>query len=135
MLENDLIPFLIDSLVRFPAHKLKYIGIAERYTVLESPIEVARRLRLLAEKRAEFEKRKNSAKGKGREYVYDVSKLQGKGLDEFISDDGFDEEGFDHLVLRAKESNAVKWHYRLSDVEDCKVFQKVFRIGKLVWGI
>ena len=83
-----------------------------------------------------MEKKKKAAKGKGKEIVPNVSKLQDKGLDDFIwiaEDDSWDEGGVEHIAMRVKECG-VKWHTKFWEVEDCKVFEQGIRLGKLSWG-
>lgn len=132
--EIDPVCFLNDSLIYFPDRKLKYIGVSERYAAVESPAEIARRVKVVAERKASMQKKKKASKGKGKEAWRDLSVLQGKGLDDFIAIAEDDEDGaIDHMALRVKECH-VKWDTKFWQVKDCKIFERGIRLGKLSWG-
>lgn len=136
MVEADLVSFLVDSLIHFPKRKLKYIGISERYATVESSGESARRIKGVEEKWANLEEKKKSAKGKGKDFTYNLNALYGKGLDDFVSvvgGDSWNDGWYEHTKLAAKEC-IIRWHTKFWEVEDCKVFQKCIRTGKLTWG-
>ena len=136
ILETELISFLTDSLKHFPSRKLRYLGVSERYATVESPAEIARRTKMIESKRSTIMKKKKAAKGKSKEEPWgDLSMLANKGLDDFksfIEDDDWDWGGYEHMAVKVKECG-VRWHNKLWEAEDCKVFKKGIRLGKLTW--
>ena len=136
--ELDAMSFLTDTLIHFPGRKLKYIGIADHFAVIESPTEIARRVKAVSDKKRKLNKGKGRAKMKenasskagevgerarGGEKIWDLL-----GVEE---EDSWDEHGVEHQEVKAGECS-FKWQTKFWEVNDVKVFEKRFRTGKIV---
>ena len=89
---------------------------------------------IVESKRSTIMKKKKAAKGKSKEEPWGDLSMH-KGLDDFksfIEDDDWDWGGYEHMTVKVKECG-VRWHNKLWEAEDCKVFKKGIRLGKLTW--
>ncbi|KAL8822233.1 MAG: hypothetical protein Q9191_007030 [Dirinaria sp. TL-2023a] len=146
--ELDAMSFLTDTLIHFPARKLKYIGIADHFAVIESPTEIARRVKAVSEKKRKLHKGKGRAKTKEHAAV-SVSSKSGEGAEKarggggggekiwdspgvaVEEEDSWDELGVEHQEVKAGECS-FKWQTKFWEVNDVKVFEKRIRTGKIV---
>lgn len=130
----DPVGFLMDSLIHFPNRKIKYLGVSDRFATVDSPAEIKKRVKSVIDKRiAATRKKTMSGKGKGKEPEGDQAN---KAFDELLTpvdEDSWDESSAEHLIMKAQECT-LKWHTKFWEAEDCKVFQKGIRQGKLTFG-
>ena len=134
--ELDAMSFLTDTLIHFPSRKLKYIGIADHFAIIESPAEIARRVKAVSDKKRKLNRGKG--KGKGKETP---SSKAGEGDKARAGDkiwdllgaeeeDSWDEHGMEHQEAKAGECS-FKWQTKFWEITDAKIFDKRVRTGKI----
>lgn len=135
ILAFEYVHFLADALIHFPKRKLKYVGIGEHFAILETPTDVAKRVKAVESK----QRRQNKSRAQGKAQQQAMSSASGgskqmsdkmKDLLRAMDEEIWDERGYDHQKAKAKECS-FKWQTRFWEVDDVKVFQEKIRTGKI----
>ena len=104
-----------------PDRNLRYLAVGERYATIESPADVNKRCKSVADKMRK--KTERARRAMGRTHGGAVAAIAGE-------DDSWDEDGWEYAASKAQEAQ-LRWYTRFWEVTDVKVFDKAKRTGRL----